>query len=162
MMNLCRSPRGWIFPLLTFVAASACGDNWPDSSDSPVVRTWGLYSVDGRTIPFIVEQTPASTTCLAGAKLTIASGGTFAEVSVFRHTAANGLVSTDSTTVAGTWFEGIVPGQPASTALGTTLLRENGNLYATANITGGVEQLTVQRNGTTYVYCGGYSCLVLF
>ena len=88
------------FIVLAFVLAACAGDS--STAPSSVVGTWGLQTVNGAALPFVVGQAGASKSELLADTIKLASGGGFIESSSFR-TTFNGVVALQTIADTGTY-----------------------------------------------------------
>jgi hypothetical protein len=82
-------------------ALAACGDaglTAPDAAASEDLGpgTFRLVTINGRTLPYVMMETPAQRVEIAGGELVVQSGGRFAQVLTFGETTTAGYAQRSS------------------------------------------------------------------
>jgi hypothetical protein len=115
-----------------------CGDsNEPNNDD--ITGVYRLQTVNGQSLPFILEQTGQDKVELLSDVYTFAATGSFTQLTTYRIT-ENGQVSTETEPDEGTW---------ARSGSNITVTFSSGG-SATGSIDG--DEITVSTNGATLVY----------
>ena len=103
------------------VFAIACGGSDTTTPALPsAVGTWNLSTINGTALPFTVDQTGSSRSEVIGGSLSIVAGGSFT-FSVTGREIVNGVVSTGSSSAAGTFTTNGTAITLRSTSNGVTL-----------------------------------------
>jgi hypothetical protein len=128
-------------------ALAACGDAGPTAPDAPAAEDLGpgmfrLVSINRRTLPYVMMETPAQRVEITGGELAVQGGGRFAQVLTFG----------ESTTAGYT--------QRSSSATGTYVLDGDRILFRVSSgeefegnrISGSILDYTVQGNSGPLVF----------
>jgi hypothetical protein len=122
------------------IALAACdSDDSTSSLNANFAGTWNLQTVNGVTVPFVVQATNPKVE-LVSEQLTVTSAGTFSIVTNRRNTSTTGAVTNQVQTDAGTY----------TTSGSTTTFKFNTGNVVPATLSGNTLTLTAATGSSVY------------